>query len=318
MNKFSVIVPVYNVEAYLERCMASLLAQPRELCEILLVDDGSTDHSGELCDQYAWSCSNVRVFHKKNGGLSSARNYGMDRAEGEYVLFVDSDDRVDVCMCERLLFWLEQYSGADLVSFDGVEQKAEESNRIRRISSETPVLRDGHGFLLKAYRTRDLNVQAWLYAYRSAFLKVNGLRFQEGILHEDVEFMPRAILCADAVLEIPEALYIYVIREDSISTCRDRSKNIRDLFQTLEKQCVLADGQEPELKKWMKNGILDSYLNMVVEAGMERPEYRAMIDKSFLRGKAATCWNHCRAVLCRINIGWYCRINRIYKRIRGG
>ncbi len=317
MNKFSVIVPVYNVEAYLERCMDSLLAQPCELCEILLVDDGSMDRSGLLCDQYAHSSMNVRVFHKKNGGLSSARNFGIDRAEGEYMLFVDSDDWVDKQMCEKLLSRLKQYPGADLVSFDGIEQNAENAGRIRRISPEDPVLRTGHDFLLEVCRTRNLNVQAWMYAYRSSFLKEHKLRFQEGILHEDVEFMPRVILHADTVLTIPEALYTYVVREGSISTGRDRTKNIKDLFQTLKEQCVLADSQKPELRKWMKNSILDSYLNMVMEAGMDGPEYRALVDKSFLKGKAATWWNHCRAALCRINIGWYCRMNRMYKRIRG-
>ena len=90
----SVVVPVYNVEKFLDRCMANLLSQTYKDYEILLIDDGSKDSSGALCDRYAAICDNVRVFHKDNGGLGSARNYGIKHAKGNYVCFIDSDDQV--------------------------------------------------------------------------------------------------------------------------------------------------------------------------------------------------------------------------------
>lgn len=314
--KFSIVVPVYNVEKYLERCVLSLVGQNYEGCEILLIDDGSTDGSGAMCDRYAGEYPNVRAYHKKNGGLSSARNYGIERAEGEYLLFADSDDYVERSMCRKLEHRLRECPDADVVSFDGVEESPEGRSGIRRNAVEDTAVQSGHDFLLECYRTRNLNVQAWVYAYRKEFLDKNRLRFKEGILHEDVEFTPRALLRAGKVLVVPDALYVYLVREGSISTKRNKEKNIRDLFQTLKEQCVLADRQDAELQKWMKNGILNSYLNMVQEAEMYRPEYRKLLNRSFLWGKAATPWNHFRVLLCSTNVKWYCGINDLYKKMR--
>lgn len=99
----SVIVPVYNVERYLNQCIDSILAQTYKDFELILVDDGSKDKSGEICDEYVKKDSRIRVFHKKNGGVSSARNYGIDNAQGTYICFVDSDDWVDETYLEDML-----------------------------------------------------------------------------------------------------------------------------------------------------------------------------------------------------------------------
>ncbi|MBQ5852329.1 MAG: glycosyltransferase family 2 protein, partial [Lachnospiraceae bacterium] len=99
----SIVVPVYNVEKYLERCVDSLINQTYENIEILLIDDGSKDNSGQMCDEYANKDSRITVYHKENGGLSDARNYGMDRAKGEYIIFIDSDDYVEPNMMEFLI-----------------------------------------------------------------------------------------------------------------------------------------------------------------------------------------------------------------------
>ena len=103
--KISIIVPVYKVEQYLPKCIDSILAQTFQNWELLLIDDGSPDNSGNICDEYAHKDSRIRVFHKKNGGVSSARNLGLDYAEGDYVMFVDSDDWISndclqVCLDE--------------------------------------------------------------------------------------------------------------------------------------------------------------------------------------------------------------------------
>ena len=111
MPKVSVIVPVYKAEAYLHRCVDSLLAQTFQDFEILLVDDGSPDRSGEICDDYARQDRRVRVFHKENGGVSSARNLGLDECRGEWVVFVDADDYVD----ENYLYIDTRFYGADVI-----------------------------------------------------------------------------------------------------------------------------------------------------------------------------------------------------------
>ena len=103
MKKISVIVPIYNTEKYLKRCFDSILSSTYENLEVILVDDGSPDNSGKICDEYAARDSRIRVIHKKNGGLSSARNAGLDIATGDYVTFVDSDDYIASDIYEKLV-----------------------------------------------------------------------------------------------------------------------------------------------------------------------------------------------------------------------
>jgi len=105
----SIIVPVYNMENYLERCMLSILQQTYDKIEVLLIDDGSTDMSPEICDGYAKKDSRVKTFHVKNGGLSSARNVGINYAKGDYFLFVDSDDDIDKRMVESLYHAIKEH-----------------------------------------------------------------------------------------------------------------------------------------------------------------------------------------------------------------
>ena len=108
MKKVSVIVPVYNVENYLEECVNSILNQTYENLEIILVDDGSTDNCPQICDDWAKKDKRIKVIHKANGGVSSARNVGLDNATGEYIGFVDSDDYIDITMYEKMLKLLKK------------------------------------------------------------------------------------------------------------------------------------------------------------------------------------------------------------------
>lgn len=316
---FSIIVPVYNVKQYLEKCVYSLLDQKdmEGKLDILLIDDGSTDGSSALCDQLAEKNLQVRVFHKENGGLSSARNLGIEKAEGEYILFVDSDDFIEQKTCSILNTALKKHGKVDAFCFDGVEDYGTKQVSMRRLSPEkVKCTKTGKLFLLEHYQQRNLNVEACLYAYRREFLFENNLRFLEGILHEDVEFTPRALLKCGKIVEIPDCLYHYMIREGSISTQKNKEKNIRDLFSTLNRQIKVAERQEPDLRKWMKNEILNSYLNMVYEARMYQRQYRKLLDKRFLLGKAATNWNRFRVVICFLNVHLYCWMNDCYKKYR--
>ena len=122
----SIIVPVYNVEQYLDRCLDSLVRQTYSKIEILLVDDGSTDGSGALCDAWQRRDHRIRVFHKPNGGLSDARNHGLERASGDWVCFVDSDDWFDLRFVETMLGALED-TGADVAECDYVCTDGSES-----------------------------------------------------------------------------------------------------------------------------------------------------------------------------------------------
>ena len=132
MVKFSIIIPIYNVERYLETCVNSILTQTYSDYEVILVDDGSPDRCGELCDHYAESDSRVKVVHKVNGGLSSARNAGLDIAMGEYVIFVDSDDYWDDTMALEHIQKNLAESNADLLVFPA-KRFYEDENRFTNI-----------------------------------------------------------------------------------------------------------------------------------------------------------------------------------------
>jgi len=213
---------------------------------------------------------------------------------------------------------LEQHGEVDALVYGGVEDDGVRQTSLRRLPVEKRQYADGRAYLLEHYRTQNMNVEAWLYGYRREFLLSNRLSFREGILHEDVEFTPRALLACREILELPDCLYHYIVRENSICTQKDRTKNIRDLFQTLRELDVLAEQQEEELCRWMKNALLNSFLNMVQDARMYQPQYRMLLDKRFLKGKAATGWNRFRVMLCMLNVKWYCLVNDCYKRMAAG
>lgn len=312
--KFSFVIPVYNVEKYVERSVRSVLSGNKEELEILLVDDGSTDRSGEICDRLAEAHPEVRVFHKENGGPSEARNLALRNATGDYVLFLDSDDYMSEGICHILEKALSRWGMADALCFDGVEDDGTSRVPMRKIPLDEEICtEDGKTYLLRHYKNRNMNVEACVYAFRRGFLTEKNLWFLDGSLHEDVEFTLRALLECGKVIELPDCIYHYMIRENSISTKKDQLQNAKDLFSVLEVQCRIAEGQEPELRRWMKNAILDSYLSMIQNAQMYRRPYRPLLKKSFLLGKAATNWNRFRVLVCLINVRLYCMMNDGYK-----
>ena len=216
-EKISVIIPVYKVEKYLAKCVDSVLAQTYGDLEILLVDDGSPDGCGAICDGYASRDSRVRVIHKPNGGLSSARNAGLDAASGAYVGFVDSDDYIDPAMYEKLHAALVS-TGADVCVCDVVyvdEQGALKGPPIPPMAEE--VLSPE-----QAWRRVELADDGWRYVtawnrlYRRAVF--DGLRFQEGKIHEDeLSVVPIYEKCGRAAV-ISDVLYWDVGRPGSIMT----------------------------------------------------------------------------------------------------
>lgn len=300
----------------MESCIQSLVNQKFEGMEILLVDDGSVDKSSHICDRFAKDYSFVRVFHRENQGVSAARNYGIGQAQGEYLLFVDSDDYVDSDYCSIIDQAISSFGTVDILTFGGIEERSDNCSMLRDMSGRRPFISTGHDYLLECYRANELYSQVWMYAYRREYVEKHKLRFVEGILHEDVEFTPRAIMAAEQILTIDANPYHYRVRDNSISTQKNKQKNIKDLFYVLNLQVDIANHQEKQLKKWMLNAVLNSYLSMVQEARMYRPEYRPMLNKSFLWGKAATSWNCFRVLLCTLNVKAYCLLNDIYRRVR--
>ncbi len=208
----SIIVPVYDVENYLQKCIDSILAQTFTDFELILVDDGSPDNCPALCDTAAAKDARVRVIHQKNGGLSAARNAGLDVARGEWIGFVDSDDYIAPEMYEKLYRAVQQ-TGADfaLCDFAEVDEAGAPSNA-RTHGVITQQIFTERELLQSAYLT--MMLVAWNKLYRRAIFAQ--LRYPVGKLNEDIFVSPDICLQAQKAVVVPEALYYYVQRSGSI------------------------------------------------------------------------------------------------------
>ena len=202
----SVIVPIFRVEAYLRRCVDSILAQSYQNLEILLVDDGSDDGCPAICDAYAEQDARVRVIHKKNGGLSDARNAGIDVATGDYFGFVDSDDYIHPDMFLRLVEKAME-TGADLVRCGRAKVDAEEQILEQTGAFPNQVLTQMEALNYMIDSHTGATVGIWLGLYRRELF--DGLRFPVGRIHEDEYLTPRLLLACQTVSYIDDVLYYY-------------------------------------------------------------------------------------------------------------
>lgn len=217
----SVIVPVYNVEPYLDRCVNSLVSQTYKNLEIILVDDGSTDASPKMCDNWAEKDKRIRVIHKNNGGLSDARNIGIDASKGEYIAFVDSDDWIDLNYYETLYKQLIQSNAqiaasGVILSYDDYEDSERYSQKAGIYTSEEALqtIQNDAGFLAVACNK--------LYE-KKLFQK---LRYPHGVIHEDEFVTYRVMAYAKRMVLCPEVRYHYRQRDGSIMTKKKCEKEM--------------------------------------------------------------------------------------------
>lgn len=228
MAEVSIIVPVYQVEKYIRQCIDSILAQTFTDFELILVDDGSKDRSGQICDEYAGMDERVKVIHKKNGGLSDARNKGMDQAVGNYFMFVDSDDFITPDMVECLYNNI-LHENADITVCNFLYYFEDDRNKNFSPHLKAEVLQGSEIFFSrKNERNYGIWTVAWNKLYRRASL--GNIRFRFGKYHED-EFWANDIYQMDIkVVTIPDCLYYYRQRDNSIMG----KKNIKRDFDIIE------------------------------------------------------------------------------------
>lgn len=215
--KLSIIIPAYNVEAYLPQCLDSILAQEHQGCEVIVVDDGSTDGTAALLDCY----HDVKVIHQENRGMSTARNRGLDEARGEYILFVDSDDLLTDGALTTLAAKL---SGEDIISFNAKKLHDATGEQTYHPTIREPETTDGWSYYNR-HRLEPTDIHfvcIWQRAYRRQFLMDNNLRFADGLRRaEDDLFTTQAMLHAMSVKAIADCLYIYRVRQGSITRTAD-------------------------------------------------------------------------------------------------
>lgn len=227
----SIIVPVYNIKEYLPACVKSLTEQTCRELEILLVDDGSTDGSGALCDRF--QDPRIRVIHKENGGLSSARNAGLEAVTGEWILFVDGDDYLIPDAVERLL--TAATTETDMIQF-AYREVPEDGWLPDTQPTDTQLCTTLPDFLRQLYALGGIGASACTKLFSRRLF--SELRFREGILHEDEELMTRLLPQCGQVLYTGWELYGYRIRPGSIVHSRFKPARM-DVFPIMEQRLTL-------------------------------------------------------------------------------
>lgn len=236
----SIIVPVYNVEKYIDRCIKSLLSQRYTNIEIILVDDGSTDNSGKICDVYSKYDNRVKVVHKKNGGQASARNAGLDLMLGKYVAFVDSDDFISESYIAILYSLMKKYS-AD-ISICGFSKVYESKNCYdipQSDCSNFPVREYSYKeAIYSVFYQKKLDCSLWGKLYRSSLFK--NIRLPNGLLYEDLAIIYPLLLSSNRLIKTDCPLYFYVIRKDSTLGIFNRKRtDVLNILDSLEDKLIL-------------------------------------------------------------------------------
>ncbi|MCM1518074.1 MAG: glycosyltransferase [Pseudoflavonifractor sp.] len=227
----SVIVPVYNVEKYLGTCIDSLVSQTYPNIEIILIDDGSTDNSGSICDMYSETHSNISVYHEPNGGSSVARNKGIDVSTGEYICFVDSDDWADKHMIESLYGNIAAYD-ADIATCQEVIVTDEGCRSHREHGGIR--LTDAMAAVEDILYQRDITPAPWCKLFRRSLF--DSLRFPPGILYEDLALIYRLFEISARIVVSGERLYYYRQRRNSnIGGFKLRRLDVLDVTDEIER-----------------------------------------------------------------------------------
>lgn len=241
MADISIIVPIYNAEKFIRKCVDSLLNQTKKELEFILINDGSTDSTHEILKTY--KDKRIKYFKNKNQGIGKTRNFGIEKATGKYIIFIDSDDYIEPTTCEELYNKAKEEK-SDIVICDFFKVYDDGSQEeINLPSFKTTKLKDSPNILL------DINLSPWNKIYSTKLIKDNNIRFAEGIKYEDVPFVAEALDRANKIAKLDKKLNYYVIHGNSETTVRD--KRIFDILKIVD-----------IIRKYFKN---KTYMNDIVD-----------------------------------------------------
>jgi len=247
-SKVSVVVPVYNVENYLAKCLDSLINQTYQNIEILVINDGSNDQSEEIIQKYAQQYpGKIKAFHKENGGLSDARNFGIDRATGEYLGFVDSDDYVTPSMFEEMVNLAEKYQAKMVIcNIQKVDQHGNITQKLTQIPNMPEKINLNDHFSIFS----DLSYFACNKIFKRTLF--NEKRFKKGAHFEDIQLIPQLLLECDVIAQTQNFHYQYLERTDSITKMHtERGLDILKAVEDVE--AAFEKSQYSNKKKELKN-----------------------------------------------------------------
>ena len=292
MNDISIIVPIYNAEAYLDKCIDSLINQTKKNIEIILINDGSTDKSEDIIKSY--KDKRIKYYKNKNKGIGYTRNFGIDKSNSKYIMFLDSDDYLDINACEKLFNKIEKDSSDVVVSDFIIVHNGTE--KIEVINDFIKTNLDNNPDILL-----DINLSPWNKIYSSKLIKDNNIRFPEDIKYEDVLFVLECLDKAKSISKLNKALNYYVVRDNSETKTYDKKvfdiikvvKRFRSYFnnrykETIDKLTIKILTNYTIQQRYQKNikdgyKFIDEVFNLLEK---EIPDYKNnkyYINRGFLR-----------------------------------
>ena len=258
--KYSIIVPVYNVENYLRQCLDSIVSQTFTDFEIILINDGSTDNSGHICDEYVAKDGRVKVFHKKNGGQSSARNVGIKNALGEYIIFLDSDDFI----CSTEFFAeLNRADQTDVIIYK--YSKYYSADKVQHINvSYVDLPHEKNLFLYELVKRDGFYCSCWTKAIKRSVIFSDNIFFDENLNCEDIDWYYRIVLKAQSFTAVDKCFIMYRQRQGSV-TQTTSAKTFEGLIYTFDKwEHIFNNLEDDDLKKTMLSSLAKIYCNALI------------------------------------------------------
>ena len=262
---FSIIIPMYNVENYISECIESILSQSYQNWEIILVNDGSTDRSAKIVESYAQQDSRIKIFSKENTGQADSRNFGVQRACGDYFLFVDSDDYIATDTLEMLYKEIKQWKDIDVILSEGMYSVFGEKTQLFKYwDCKEYCGLSGRNALLKTMR----NAANWSpcgKCYKVSYWKEHGFSFQTGILAEDFELIDRTVLEAGCVSMVSTFYYYRRLRPNSTMTQKNKKLHHDELFNIIRWEKYFKEHNiDEELLSAFRSRFLETYCHGVL------------------------------------------------------
>ena len=278
----SIVVPVYNVEKYLKKCVECILNQSYKNIEILLIDDGSTDRSGEICDQLLKKDERIKTYHKVNGGLSSTRNYGAELSKGEFIAFIDSDDYISEDFCETLYDLINEYK-ADVASIDlkmvrenGYKIVTSDDIENTKLESKVQIFKKNE-ILKEILLRKSFKNYVCTKLYRKELFEK--CKFKEGTCYEDVLFMYELSKVINKIVYLDKECYTYLKRGNSITaTCSE--KNLNDFLDIIIYRYEEIKEEKKALSKYNLYALLESIISISIKYAIANKFYLSIEEKS--------------------------------------
>lgn len=300
----SIIVPIYNVEAYLAKCINSIISQTYGNLEIFLVDDGSPDRCGFISDEYAKQDARIKVIHKKNGGLSDARNVAIDVAKGEYITFVDSDDYVANDYVESLYKLIVENDAQMSITrcipfFEGMEPVHTRQAKITKVF-------DTYNALISLFYQKDFDNAAWAKMYHCSLFK-SGIRYPKGWLYEDLPTTYKLMMLCNKIAFSSYENYYYLLRKDSIEGAPFKPQKYECCIKIIRQLEENKKKMFPAIQKSVDCRIVSFAFHILLEIPKEQIEMRTnlldIIKRYRIRILLDGCARRKTRIACLLSLG---------------